>query len=103
MRSARTDHRRRRHERVAGMRRHRRLVARGVRLLKLSTTYSEVAAAAAAQSSVRMMRAHIVERRPPIGARASSVLATAAFLQAFLGVTLVRAFLSGVSPTWLRS
>ena len=73
--------------------------------VKLSTTNSEVAAAraAAAQISVRLMRAHIVERRPPVGARASSVLATAAFLQAFLGVTLVRAFLSGVSRPRARS
>jgi hypothetical protein len=53
------------------------------------------------QRSVRLMRAHIVE--PQIGARASSVLATAAFLQAFLGVTLVRAFWSGVSRPRARS
>jgi len=70
--------------------------------VKLSTTNSEVAAAAAAQSSVRLMRAHIVERRPPIGARASSVLATAGVPAGFLGVTLVRAFLSRVSRPRVR-
>ena len=63
--------------------------------VKLSTT-CEVAAAAAAQSSAWMTRGHIVE--PQIGARASSVLASA-FLQTFLQrVTFEGSFLSGVSP-----
>jgi len=69
----------------------------------LSTTNSEVAAAraAAAQISVRLMRAHIVD--PQIGARASSVRATAGVPAGFLGVTLGRAFLSGVSRPRARS
>ena len=54
--------------------------------VKLSTT-CEVVAAAAAQSSAGRTRGHIVDFFPP----------------AFLELPLLVAFLSGVSPPWLRS